>query len=162
MTNLWESCLPSNEHQAKIPLFSSGKHPDQVQPVNDGREEEINKSPPEADQNQGMLGVTSSPFSKRSLNSNSHKMILWGMSSLYCQFAGFPNKVTILCPNSLSLDLLACCVCVVSSTSLDAVTHWQNTYYYNPFFTYKGIRLEITGPGSELLNHRNKSWTQLV
>ena len=47
-------------------------------------------------------------------------MVLWDTSPPSSWSAGFPNKVAISCPNSLSLDLLA--RLVASSTSLDLVT----------------------------------------
>ena len=46
-------------------------------------------------------------------------MVLWDTSPPSSRSAGFLNKVTIPCPNTSSLDLLACRV--VSSTSLDSV-----------------------------------------
>ena len=67
--------------------------------------------------------TTVSPFSvKRTLNSNSGKMVLWDTSPPSSWSTGFLNKVTIPCLNTPSLDLLACCA--VSSTSLDSVTFW--------------------------------------
>ena len=47
-------------------------------------------------------------------------MVLWDSSPPSSQSAGFPNKVTIPCPNNLSLDLLTCRA--ASSTSLESVT----------------------------------------
>ena len=44
-------------------------------------------------------------------------MVLWDTSPPSSPSAGFLNKVAILCPNNLSLDLLACRE--ASSTSLD-------------------------------------------
>lgn len=95
MVHLWEGCLPWNEHQAKIPLFSS----------------------------QETQHFSHSPFSiKGSLKSNSGKMALCDAGPPSSRSADFLNKVTIPCPNNLSLYLLACHV--VSSTSLDSVTPW--------------------------------------
>ena len=45
---------------------------------------------------------------KRSLNSNLGKMILWDTSPPSFQSASFPSKVTIPCPQNLSLLLLSC------------------------------------------------------
>ena len=65
--------------------------------------------------------TTPLPFQhKRSLNSNSGKVVLWDTSPSSSQSAGFPNKVTIPCLNNSSLDLLV--FCVASSPSLDSVT----------------------------------------
>ena len=47
-------------------------------------------------------------------------MVLWDTSPPSSRSAGFPSKVTIPCPNNLSLELLACHA--AGSTSLDAVT----------------------------------------
>ena len=47
-------------------------------------------------------------------------MVLWDISPPSSRSAGFLNKVAIPCPNSLSLDLLACHA--VSGMSLDWVT----------------------------------------
>lgn len=43
---------------------------------------------------------------KRSLKSNSDRMVLWGPSPPSSRPAGFVNKVIIPCPNSLSFHLL--------------------------------------------------------
>ena len=61
------------------------------------------------------------PFEcKRSLNSNSGKVVLWEMSPPSSQSAGFPNKVAIPCLSNSSLHLLACCA--GSNISSDLVT----------------------------------------
>ena len=46
---------------------------------------------------------------KRRLNSNSGNMILCNTSPLSSWPSGFLNKIAILSPDTLSLDLLACC-----------------------------------------------------
>ena len=48
-----------------------------------------------------------SPFRIKKPKSNLGKMVPWDTGSLSSWFAGFPNKVTILCLNNLSLHLLA-------------------------------------------------------
>ena len=54
-------------------------------------------------------------------------MVLWDASPLSSQSTDFVNKVTIPCPMTSSLDLLACCA--VSSTSLDSVTVAWKAYW---------------------------------
>ena len=88
--------------------------------MNDCREKEINTPPSEAGLNQEMFHVMPSSQYKRKLNSDLGKLVLWDTSSLSSLSAGFPNKVTIPCPNNLSLGLLACNV--ASRISLDSVT----------------------------------------
>ena len=57
---------------------------------------------------------------KNSLNSNLDKMILYNISLSSSQSAGFPNKVTVSCCNTSSVNVLACHA--ESSTSLDLVS----------------------------------------
>ena len=57
---------------------------------------------------------------KRNLNANLGNMVLWDASPLSSQSTDFQDKVSIPCPKSSSLGLLACCA--VSSTNLDSVT----------------------------------------
>ena len=74
---------------------------------------------------------TPSPFSikdacflfqyKRSLNSNSGKMVLWNSSPPSSWSAGFTNKVTVPCPNKSSLSLLVCCTASSMSLGLDSM-----------------------------------------
>ena len=45
---------------------------------------------------------------KRSLNSNSGKMVLWDRNPSSSQSASFLNNATTPCPNNSSLNLLAC------------------------------------------------------
>ena len=67
---------------------------------------------------------TPSPFSiKRSLNSSSGKMFLWDTGLPSSPTAAFLNKVAIPCPNTWSLDLLACHG--ASGISLHLVTELQ-------------------------------------
>lgn len=54
-------------------------------------------------------------------------MVLWDTCPLSPQSAGLLSKVTILCPNNLSLDLLA--YCVASRASLDSTTIWVKGEY---------------------------------
>ena len=54
------------------------------------------------------------------MNSNLGKMVLWNTSSPSSPSAGFPDKVSVLCPSNSCLDQLACHS--VSSMSLDLVT----------------------------------------
>ena len=58
-------------------------------------------------------------LSQKSRNSNSGKVVLWETSPPSSRSAGFLNKVTIPCPNTSSLDVLACHA--VNSISLDSV-----------------------------------------
>ena len=74
---------------------------------NDHREEEINTSPLEADGDLEVFDFTPTPFTvktKPNLNSDSGKMVLWGMSPLSCCLTDFPKEVIIPCPNYLLLD----------------------------------------------------------
>lgn len=48
------------------------------------------------------------------------KTVLWDTNLPFSRSAGFPNKVTLACPNSSSLDLLACHA--ASNSRLDWVT----------------------------------------
>ena len=57
-----------------------------------------------------------SPYPSLSISGN---MVVWDMSPPSSQFAGFPDKVAVPCPNTLSLDSLACHL--VRSMSLDLV-----------------------------------------
>ena len=50
------------------------------------------------------------------------QVVPWDTSPPYSQSAGFPNKVAILCPNTVPLDVLASCE--GSSMSLGLVTNW--------------------------------------
>ena len=64
------------------------------------------------------------PFeNKRSLNSNLDKMILWDTSPSSSWSAGFPNKVTIYCPNNSSLNLLD-----------RSVARWRRQWQPTPVF----------------------------
>ena len=72
------------------------------------------------------------------MNSNSGKLVLWDTSPPSSWSAGFPNKVTILCPNSSSLDLLACHV--ASSMSLDSVKKKKTKVTF--FFIFKSNNSE--------------------
>ena len=109
LAHLWEPCVSGDEHPDQAHLWTTVRR----------RKGHI---PPEADRNQETNARPYSlPFQyKRSLNSNSGKMVLWDMSPPSSWFAGFPNKVAIPCPNNSPLDLLACRA--VSSTNLDLVT----------------------------------------
>ena len=74
---------------------------------NDHREEEIYTSPLEADGDLEVFDFTPTPFTvktKPNLNSDSGKMVLWGMSPPSSQCVDFLNKVSIRCPNNLSFD----------------------------------------------------------
>ena len=57
---------------------------------------------------------------RRSLNSNSGKMVLWDTRLPYSACAVFLNKVSIPCPNNSSLNLLIWHV--AGSMGLDVVT----------------------------------------
>ena len=63
-------------------------------------------------------------FQARVLESGCHCFLHpWDTSPPCSQSAGFPNKVAILCPNTVPLDVLASCE--GSSMSLGLVTNWQ-------------------------------------
>ena len=131
------------------------KHADQAHPWMTAGRKKLTHPLPEADRNQEMFDFTPSPFSiKKAWILTQARWVLWGTSPPSSQFAGFPNKVTIPCSSNLSLDLLACCV--ASSTSLDSVTHWQNTYYYNPPFTDKGLRLWNNWPKLRVIKSQSQ------
>ena len=87
---------------------------------------------------------------KRSLNPNTGKMVLWDTGPLSSRSAGFPNRVTIPCPNT-SLDVLACHS--ASSVSLDLVTiTWQNSCEIFFFFFWPqctACRVLVSQPESE-------------
>ena len=53
------------------------------------------------------VSLSAFPFQfQRILNSNSGKIVLWDFSPSPSWSAGFPNKVTIPCPNTSSLNLI--------------------------------------------------------
>ena len=120
MAHLWESCLPGMSVKLKYLCLAHRKHSDQAHLwTAAGRK----KSPPEADWNQGMFDFTPSPFSiKEAWILTQARWFIWDTTPPSSQSAGFPNKVTIPCPNNSFLDLLACCVAV--SMSLDSVTRY--------------------------------------
>ena len=102
------------------------------------RKEEINTSPLESGQNQGRKMVTtyglfkiftsSSPhslFYKINQHPNLGKMVLWDTNPPFSWSAGFPNKVTITCPNNFSSNLLA--GSAVNSRNLSSITHDSQT-----------------------------------
>ena len=72
-------------------------------------------------------------------------MVLWDTSPPLSLSAGFPNKVTIPCPNNLSLDLLACRA--VGSMSLDSVTQLAHkvgeSALYTAAFCFLSVKLVL-------------------
>ena len=86
------------------------------------QEEEISIPPPEADGYWELFDFMSffSSKYKRSMNSNSGKMVLWGHEHTIFSICWLAKSSCYSCPNNLSLDLLA--HLAVSSTSLDSVT----------------------------------------
>ena len=85
---------------------------------------------------------------KRSLNSSSEKMVLWDTSPPSSQSAGFLNKVIIQCPNSLSLDVSACCV--VSRTRLDSVASWDLPWPSRSLAPLSASAHSLQGPRSPM------------
>ena len=72
------------------------------------------------------LQQPTNPLSPHPSLSISGNTVVWDMSPPSSQFAGFPDKVVVPCPNTWSLDSLACRS--VRSTSLDLVIH-SHSYF---------------------------------
>ena len=120
MAHLWEPCLLGKERKAKIPLFSSQETSWPGPPVNDCRQGEINTFPPEADQNQGILGFTPSPFSIKEVWILSQPKWFFGTQVHHLLgLLAFWIKSLFLAL-AIHLDFIG--LCVASCTSLDLVT----------------------------------------
>ena len=121
MAHLWEPCLPGNQREAKIPLFSSQETSCPGPPVNGCRKEEMTTTRPESARNQEMLDLTPSPFSRKEACILTQARWFAGARAhhLLGQLA-FWMKLLFLGPNNSSLRLLACRA--ASSTGLDSVT----------------------------------------
>ena len=99
--------------------------------MNSCRKKEVNTYPSESGWNQKIFATTYhffflylltslALFHKRNEHSNSGQVVLWDSSpSSFLSFV-FPNKVTILCLNNSSLNLLVCHM--ASSMNLDTAT----------------------------------------
>lgn len=61
-----------------------------------------------------------SSFSKRCLNTNPRRLVLWDPTPSFSWSAGFPNKAAISCSNNSSLNLLDCHL--TGSLGLDSLT----------------------------------------
>ena len=132
------------ELKLKYFFLAHRKHPDQAHLWMAALKNEINTHFPESNWNQEISATTYCHFYFTSSYPKPGKMVLWDISPPSSLSSGSPNKVTIPCPNSSSLHLLACHI--VSSRSLDLVIWLQ----LEKFSAVKHLRLHwihVNNPG---------------
>lgn len=131
MAHLWKNSASYAWMSAKIPLFSSLEIPDQAHLcIAAGKKKLIYPlwclARTRKYLQQFIIILTlphhlsPSLFHKRNQYTNPSKMVLQDIGPPSSRSSGFPNKAAILCPNNLSVNLLACHV--ASSMSFDLVT----------------------------------------